>query len=222
MTKLKELLESKAFITAVLAAIAAAGGIYGFNVPVATVMVILTPIMVAIGAQGWTDAIVVKAKLEHAHDLKMQEVYDAQEARRVQKGSVGTRMLMGLGLFASTVVASIMLFTATQGCAKVQPVVTDVIDCAEAESSLVAQGYSVLEVFADVVAVIESGPSGAVAAVEALIEKYGSEIVACAIDNYPESGSGSGSDVAPTVVLKHQLLEQYFSGKTVVHSYKRH
>lgn len=71
MSKLKQLFTTKAFILALLGTAAAVGGVYGFNVPVAQIMAILTPIMIAIGAAGWSDAVQMKAKMALEHEVKM-------------------------------------------------------------------------------------------------------------------------------------------------------
>lgn len=84
MKKLLELFESKAFDAGLLGTIAAAGAVFGFNVPVATIMLVLTPFMIAIGAHGWNDAIKLKAKLHLEHEQAMQKVYDASEAAKLR------------------------------------------------------------------------------------------------------------------------------------------
>ena len=124
------------------------------------------------------------------------------------------------------------LTVTTEGCsASAQPVVSDVINCATAEADAIASGFSVMQIVDAVwsaIETIDSGPSAVLAAVVKLIEIYGSEIVACAIDNYPEPGSGSGSAApAPalasvsTVSNKRMLLSTLFAGKKIAHNFKK-
>jgi hypothetical protein len=112
----------------------------------------------------------------------------------------------------------------------VQPVVTDVIQCAKAESVVVSGGYSLIQIAMEVIAAVQKGPAGIEAAVQDLIKKYGGDIVACVLDNYPEplpaaEGSGSGSGVpmsaSPPVLAKHQALAKFFAGKKIDHSTKK-
>ncbi len=71
MSKILSLFESKAFDTGLLTTLAAAGAVFGFNVPVALILGILTPVMIGIGAQGWSDVVQVKAKTALQHEVKM-------------------------------------------------------------------------------------------------------------------------------------------------------
>jgi len=122
--------------------------------------------------------------------------------------------------------------TAVQGCATVKPVAADVIDCAKAEATSVAAGFSLVQIAMDIIAAIKDGPSGVIAAIEALIRTYGPDIVACVVDNYPETGSGSGigsgsgsgsaTPMAMTasqdVLNKHMVLSTLFAGKKITHT----
>lgn len=62
----KATLESKKFVAAYLSTLAAAVAHLGFSVPIATILVILSPIMIAIGAQGWADSGKEAAKINAA------------------------------------------------------------------------------------------------------------------------------------------------------------
>jgi hypothetical protein len=53
MQTLKGLLESKPFVVGLITAIAAAVGMFGYHVDVTTMLIVITPIEVAIGATGW-------------------------------------------------------------------------------------------------------------------------------------------------------------------------
>ncbi len=115
MSKLKQLLETKAFILALLGTAAAVGGVYGFNVPVAQIMAILTPIMIAIGAAGWSDAVQMKGKMALEHEVKMHALNaglithaellagkspTTRPAPVAQAGFINTGMLVVMGVIA--------------------------------------------------------------------------------------------------------------------------
>lgn len=55
-TAIKGIIESKKFVAGVLGTIAAGAGHFGFGVDVSTMLEILSPLMIAIGAQGWADS----------------------------------------------------------------------------------------------------------------------------------------------------------------------
>lgn len=241
-----KIVESKAFVLSLLTLVAAVAGYEGLNLPVATIMGLLTPLMIAIGAAGWSDAVRMKAKMALEHDVKMHALMHGNsnengvardaEGRIKQAGfaRVGVMALiasvLGFGILTSSLLAT------NEGCGAVKPVVTDVIQCVAAESVVVSDGYSILQIASAVWSAIESGPAGVAAAIEKLITQYGPDVVACAIDNYPEStptpapgegsGSGSGSNMsvsvlaaakAQRVATKHELLAKYFPGKKINH-----
>ena len=246
MSTTLKIIESKAFIAGILVSVAAIGAVLGFNVPVSTIMTLLTPYMIGVGGLGWNDAIKVKAKMALEHEMKMHALIhgntvegsdpatsatrdaDGKCVPRVKQAGVfrlGAAMLIAaLGIAASLAIVDI-----NGGCKTAEPVVTDVIDCASAEATAISAGFSVLQVVNDVAAALEGGVAGVAAAILNLIKEYGAPLVACAIDNYPESGSGSagsGSAVVASmsvaVANKHAMLQQYFPGKKIVHNYKKH
>lgn len=243
MTAFKNLFESKAFILAILSAAAAAGAIFGFNVPVASILAVIAPIMIAIGAVGWNDTAIAKLKLQHAHELTMFKAANdnatahAVDAAPVKTAQAGFAKLGVLFLIAALGIGVFGLSSNT-GCSEVKPIATDVVDCLKAEAVAVSDGFSITQIVTAVYAAIEGGVDGVLTAIEALIVKYGSDIVACAIDNYPEvtpapaPGPGSGSGSAAPVVAstdafhlravsnKHMLLGKLFPNKKFQHSSK--
>lgn len=248
MQAIKNLFESKSFDTALLTAIAAGAAVFGINIPVLTIIALMSPIMVAIGVVGWQEMAVAKAKVEQETALKMHllttglkphEVHEALLAMTkpspVKTAQAGFGKLSVMLLIAAIGVgsASFAVSVTSTGCATVKPIVTDVIDCAKAEAVVVSDGYSVIQIFAKVVAAINGGADAVVAAIEKLITDYGENIIACAIDSYPEpapaeppsSGSGAGSGSSTPVLVasskftlqKHALLAKYFPGKKIQH-----
>jgi len=238
MSKFITLFESKAFITGLLATAAAAGAVFGFNVPVALILGVLTPIMITIGAQGWSDAVQMKAKMALEHAVKMHALMHGNtpiEGRpSMTRYSDGTCppvpqttsqagfAKLGVLIVIALTFGPVTLAVSTSGCQTVKPVVTDVVSCAKAEATVVSSGFSIIQIVSEVIAAVQAGPSGIEAAIEKLILKYGGDIVACALDNYPEPGAGSGSAVSasPSVMAKHAALEKFFAGKKIDHSTK--
>lgn len=244
MQALKNLFENKSFDTALLTAIAAGAAVFGFNVPVLTILALISPVMIAIGAAGWQEVTIAQAKVAQetaiklhllTTGLKAHEIHDAMLAMTkpspVKTAQAGFGKLSVMLLIAAIGVgsASFAVSVTSTGCATVKPIVTDVIDCAKAEAAVVSDGYSILQIFAKVAAAIAGGPDEVLTKVEGLIADYGESIVACAIDSYPEpapppssgSGAGSGSGAPPllasskTVLQKHALLAKYFPGKKI-------
>ena len=110
------------------------------------------------------------------------------------------------------------------GCGPVQPIVTDVIDCAKAEAIVVSDGFSIVQITMEVIAAISGGPSAVLQAVEDLVKKYGGDVVACVIDNFPEpsltaAGSGSAAPTASQAVLnKRMVMSTLFANKKINHT----
>jgi hypothetical protein len=137
------------------------------------------------------------------------------------------KLLLAIGLITA--------FTAT-GCGPVQPIVTDVVDCAKAEATVVSDGFSIVQITMEVIAAIQGGPSAVLQAVEDLVKKYGGDVVACVIDNFPEpkliaataAGSGSPATVTATaasqaVLNKRLVMATLFAGKKISHAaFKKH
>jgi hypothetical protein len=71
MSKALTLVESKAFIFGLLSTVAAGAAVFGYSIPVATIILLMTPIMIGIGAQGWSDVSQVKARMALRHELTM-------------------------------------------------------------------------------------------------------------------------------------------------------
>lgn len=224
MTALKNLFESKAFIQAVLSAVAAAAAVYGLNVPVATIMLILTPIMVAIGAQGWSDAVKMKAKMALEHEVRMQALANGHMTYAdAANGNLPTEKMKQAGfarIHAMLIVSALGIgaggiIAATQSsCGSSPPaVVTDIIDCAKAEAQAVASGFSIIQIVNEVIGVFSGKPlPGCEQAqnvlecdAEQLVLKFGSDMVACVLDSMPTPtpapapapGPGSGSATPP-------------------------
>src|SRR5690348_17684791 len=84
MSKILALFESKAFDTGLLTTIAAAGVIFGFSVPVGTILAVLTPLMIGIGAQGWSDVAKMKTRMQHEHEMKMLLLTNPDAATRAE------------------------------------------------------------------------------------------------------------------------------------------
>jgi len=241
MSKVISLFESKTFIMGLLTTAAAAGAVLGFKVPVGTILAVLTPLMIAIGAQGWSDVVQMKAKMQLEHAVKMHALMYGNstagrdgdgkyQPRTVQAGFATLGILIRITAFGAALALCAAVVETSNGCATAQPVVTDVIDCATAEAAVVGNGFSIAEIVTEVYAAIQGGVDGVLVAIENLITKYGGEIVACAIDNYPESpasGSGSGSavpavvNVLPAVQAKHAALAKFFPGKKINHTFKK-
>lgn len=249
-----KVLESKAIVVAVLTVVAGIAGYYGLNLPVTTIVGLMTPLMIAIGAAGWSDAVKMKAKMQLDHEVKMHalmhgntiEVVNGVErdaegramSRRAQAGFIRIGIIaliagiLGVGLLASTLVAT------NEGCGAtpvIKPVITDVVDCVTAEAVVATDGYSILQIASAVWGLIEN-PANILVAIGNLITKYGPDVVACAIDSYPEApptpvtppgaGSGSGTSAAGSVLMaakaqhiatKHELLAKFFPGKKINH-----
>ncbi len=213
MSKIVSLFESKAFDTALLGALAAAGAVFGFNVPVGTIMLILTPVMVAIGAQGWSDAVKVKANMALQHAVKMhalehgmvthQELLEGKTISPVrpstaQAGFTKMGLMMAVATIGSMLAVTGALVVSSEGCgANKPPVVTDVVDCVKAEGAVIAKGYTIEQIVVavyDAIASIQSGgAAAALATLASIATTWGPDVVACIIDNYPSGGGGSGS-----------------------------
>ena len=199
---IKNILESKAFIMGLLSTAAAVGAVAGFNIPVTTIIALLTPIMVGIGAQGWSDAVKMKAKMALEHDVKMHAlvhgnttdttcvpaIHRDADGRAIQRGSVN----LGMSMIATIVIAALFggIMMTSSGCPTVKPIATDIIECADAEATAISDGYSIIQIFSAVIEAIKGGPSTVLADLGKLIGEYGPNIVACAIDNYPEPAVG--------------------------------
>lgn len=234
--------ESKAFVLALLTLVAAVAGYEGLDLPVTTVMGLLTPLMVAIGAAGWSDAVQMKSKMALEHDVKMHALQhgnvtingvmrDAEgrmPARSVQTGSVR------LGVMALTVILIGSLLGTTmvtnEGCgASPPPIVTDVVDCVKAEAVVVTDGYSIVQVINAVYGAIASIATGGLPAVVTVLSgitaAWGPDLVACVIDDYPTTdGTGSAAPLASVkfgVTLdastKAALLQRFAPNKKFNH-----
>lgn len=215
MSKVLSLFESKTFDLALLTAVAAAAAVLGYNVPVATIIAILTPIMVGLGASGWSEVTAAKeataiklhflAKGYGPEDINAVihtiKTSPSTKAVKVPSAAPGFFKLEGAiaVMFVMTIVAGAVGITATEvGCgANPPPIVTDVIDCAKAEGAAIEAGLSVISVVDDVEALVVAAETGGVAGVlsqlASLVSSDSAELVACVIDEYPTTGSGSGS-----------------------------
>ena len=228
LQKIKTLFESNPFVVALLTAIAAGAAIFGYHVDTTKILGVITPIMIFIGATGWGER---AALHKAASDLKLNSLNLEAVKASNQTSSKNTQSgFAKIGVVALIAVISASFALATvNSCAVVKPIATDVISCTEAEAVAVSDGYSIVQVVMAVIGAFASGPANAAAAIEKLILTYGPDIVACAIDSYPEpapatpsmsdAGAVTASLQAPSeaVTLKYSLLSKFFSGKKIVH-----
>lgn len=230
-----KIVESKAFVLALLTLVAAVAGYEGLNLPVATIMALLTPLMIAIGAAGWSDAVKMKAKMKLEHEVKMHALMhgnttlngvtrdaEGRAPRAAQAGFVRVGVLATIASVLGFVVLTSSLLVSNQGCNTIQPIADDVIHCAKAEATVVSSGFSIIQIVMEVAAAVQKGPAGIEAAVEDLIKKYGGDVVACVLDSIPEPAPVAGQvSASPVVIAKHNALTKYFAGKKIDHSTKK-
>jgi len=69
----KDLLLQKKFVVALLTAAGSVAAYLGWNVDPNAIIVMMTPLLVYIGAQGWADSGKEKAKVEGATALELQQ-----------------------------------------------------------------------------------------------------------------------------------------------------
>lgn len=267
MSKFVTMIENKAFFIALLTAIAAAAAVFGYNVPVTTIVGLVTPIMAVLGVQSWQVAAQTKMKLQHAHEMTMHALdhgHTVEEApagmgvivrdasgKALPRAAQGGFSRLGLMIYIAGIASALLTVgllahdgsptamtvdtvegaaLGPAGCATVGPIATDVIDCVKAEAVTVSDGFSVTQIAAAVWAAFAAGPAGVLAAVESLVGKFGPDVIACAVDNYPApapvpgpgSGSGSGAGSGATqasmaYTLKMSVLQQIAPGKKFNH-----
>lgn len=222
MSKLIAMIENKAFVLSLLSTIAAATAVFGYNLPVTSILSVYGPLMAMLGVQGWTASAQTKMAMQHAHEVRMAALTNPTAAIRVKEGGFSRLSLMigivfmGLALAAalhlthsdtngaSTVDTVEGVALGPTGCATTPPIVTDIVDCVKAEAIVVSDGYTVTQVVAAVWGAISGIVSGGIAAVIPVLEnlavQFGPDLVACIVDDYPASGSGAGSGSAAPVV----------------------
>lgn len=216
MSKLKALVESQPFVLALLTLAASVGAVYGFNVPVATIMAFITPIMVAIGATGWTQGkqieqdTQVKLHLlangtapEHVNAvlkaMKESKAAPLAVAKPAAPGFIkleGAIALSLAGMIAAVVVGATGA-TAVEGCATTKNAGT--CELAAIEQTVTADGGTIVS---DILSAVLSGGSTLPTLITTLIAEFGPGTVQCAtefvdslISTYLSAGGGSGSNV---------------------------
>ncbi len=217
-----KIVESKSFVLALLTLVAAIAGHEGLNIPVPTVIGLLTPLMIAIGAAGWSDVVQMKARMTLEHDMKMHALVhgntivegvarnaagacvanNAQPtpSRDLQAGFAKLGVMIGIAaLIGSLLLGTSML--ANEGCgASPPPIVTDIVDCVKAEAVVTTDGFSITQVinavYGAIASIVSGGLPGAIAVLSNIATTWGPDLVACVIDDYPTTGGGSGSGSA--------------------------
>lgn len=172
---LKAFLESKKFVAALLSVVAVCLGHFGFNVDTSTMLLVLTPVMVAIGAQGWADSGKASAG---AHDKPKQAGF-------IKRGLLVVVAVLGLTIGCS------LFHTA-------EPIVTDAIDCVEQEAKASASGISLFDAIDAIEAAVIAASTDLEATLEAYIVKYGAPVVACTLKSYEDSTPGSAVSLLPS------------------------
>lgn len=80
----KDLLLSKKFVTALLTAICAFAAYFGWNVDVTHILVIVSPMLAFIGAQGWADSGKESALVSRDTVLQSQQMRQLHEVRMAE------------------------------------------------------------------------------------------------------------------------------------------
>lgn len=227
-----KIVETKSFVLALLTLVAAVAGYEGLNIPIATIMGLLTPLMIAIGAAGWSDVAQMKAKLALEHEVKMHALEKGAvthaellagksvPAPRVGDAQAGFAKVGVMALIAvvfSGALVTVSLVSTNTGCGAVPPpIVTDTVDCVKAEAVVLTNGFNLLQLVNEVYGDIKS--EGFLGALETLVTKYGSDVVACIIDSYPASApSGSGASLSAEYGKKQTALQKFAPGKKFNH-----
>lgn len=220
-----KIFESKAIVVALLTVIAGVAGYEGLNIPVTTILTLMTPLMIAIGAAGWSDVTQIKAKLALDHDMKMHALVhgntveglttrdaEGRVVRTPQSGFVKLGTMVGAAAIALSLILGSSVVVTSDGCGSTPPVVTnvvtDVVDCVKAEGIVITNGFTLTQVINTVYGAIASIATGGVPAALAILSgvaaQFGPDLVACIVDDYPTnvgSGSGSGSSAAKLTLL---------------------
>ena len=226
----KDLFSSKKFLVMLSGIVITVASKLGLNIDPNTLNQILAIIAAYIVGQGIADhgkeAVIAQSRLAAAQAVTQTTTDEGPT--KIVVTTVAPKGAVSLGLLVIMLACFMALVGLTSSCNQVQPVATDVIDCAQAEAKTVAAGFSIMQVINDVAAAIAGGPAGIEAAIEQLISKFGGEIVACAIDNYPTTPSAGSGSAVPTehapmdVAMRKSLLQKYFPGKTINHfTFKR-
>jgi hypothetical protein len=208
MQKLKALFESQPFDLALLTVLASIGAVYGFNVPVTTIMAFITPIMVAIGATGWTQGkqteqdTAIKLHLlthgvapEHVNStlakLKASKAVPLAAAPKAEAGFVRRALLAPIMFLSAAILVGVG--GAQTGCTKGQ---------------IINAGQCVLDsgVLADVLAALASNDYANL--ITQLETKDGAALIACALEaaaSGPAAASDAGS-ASPVAARARELL----------------
>lgn len=242
MSKIVALFENKAFDTGLLTTLAAAGAVFGFNVPVGLILGILTPIMVGIGAQGWSEAVKMKAKMALEHEVKMHALTNGHASYaevlsgktpevRAKNAQAGFAKLGVMIAIVFMIPISAVVVTTNSGCKNPPPIVTDIIDCAKTEGITVGNGLSITQLVSAVVGILSGNAADAWTAIQPLLKQYGGDMVACVLDSLenpqpaPGAGSGSGSAAPPMSVsasemMRRDLLSKVANNKKIVRAHR--
>lgn len=157
---------------------------------------------------------------------KYQMVRDV--VTKIRQGTTAAGAAKAALLSAAIVGAPLMPLALSSSCGpNVQPGISSLIKCAASEAVTAQSGTSVFQIGSYIWGLLRQGGSAIGHAIESAIGTYGPDIVACAIDSYPEDNLATPQDAglkltpnAPPpapVALKHELLGKYFPGKTFDH-----
>jgi len=229
VSKFIAMIENKAFVMALLSSAAAAAAIFGYNLPVASILSVYAPLMAMLGVQGWTTAAQTRLATQHAHELRMETLAHAgaNAERAKQAGFSRLGMMLGVAVIAAALLMVVQLarnsssevsaIDATEGvvlgpagCATAAAIGSDGIDCLKTEADAVASGVSVAGVFSSILTVIGEAASGNWGAIVTSIlnlgKANGPNLVACICNNWPTPGGGSGSAGSGATVLAGATL----------------
>lgn len=116
---LKDLLLSKKFVVALLACFAAVAARYGWEVDTQTIIAVVSPFLVYIGAQGWADSGKEKAKVDQTTALMIRDrITMPPPPPPVQKNSetsfIKTAVVLAVLFLGATVGLPVACMRATQ------------------------------------------------------------------------------------------------------------
>jgi hypothetical protein len=207
--KVLSLFESQPFDLALLTVAASIASIYGLNIPVQTILIVISPIMVAIGATGWTQGkqteqdTAIKLHLlahgtapEHLNStfakLKASKAIPLAAAPKADAGFVKRPLLMPIMFLCAAILVGVG--GAQTGCTKGQ---------------IINAGQCVLDtgVLTDVLAALASDNYAQL--ISQLETKDGAALIACALEAAAGGNtvpSDAGSATPPIAARARELL----------------
>jgi hypothetical protein len=207
--KVLSLFESQPFDLALLTVAASIASIYGLNIPVQTILIVISPIMVAIGATGWTQGkqteqdTAIKLHLlahgtapEHLNStfakLKASKAIPLAAAPKADAGFVKRSLLMPIMFLCAAILVGVG--GAQTGCTKGQ---------------IINAGQCVLDtgVLTDVLAALASDNYAQL--ISQLETKDGAALIACALEAAAGGNtvpSDAGSATPPIAARARELL----------------